>query len=246
MRALMDAELLEAAEACGGRHHIDAAVLLACLADPDLDTAAAPELSLGRRDRLLLELRAATFGQRIDLAAPCPACGELLAVGLTAEALRIDGALPDDTGRERPEVVLPDGRRARLRPLNSLDLAAVAHLHDPAEARHALARRCLEPSPPPGEPELRLPEDLLDTIAHRLAELDPQSDVFVALDCPACGQPWQAPIDIGLVLAHDIEAAARRLLDDIHDLASAYHWTEAEILALPRARRHRYLERVRS
>jgi hypothetical protein len=246
MRALMDAELLEAAEACGGRHHIDAAVLLARLADPGLDAAAAPGLSLGRRDRLLLELRAATFGQRIDLAAPCPACGELLAVGVTAEALRIDGGLADDAGRDRPEVVLPGGKRVRLRPLDSLDLAAVAHLQDPAEARRMLARRCLEAFPPPGEPDLPLPAELVDTIAGRLAELDPQSDVFVSLDCPACGHQWQAPIDIGLVLAHDIEAAARRLLDDIHDLAGAYHWTEAEILALPRARRRRYLERVRS
>jgi hypothetical protein len=243
MRALMDAELLEAAEACGGRHHIDAAVLLACLADPGLDIAAAPELSLGRRDRLLLELRAATFGQRFDLAAPCPACGELLAVGVTAEALRIDGALAHDNGRERPEVVLPGGGRVRLRPLNSLDLAAVALLQDPAEARRTLARRCLEASPPPDMP---LPADLLDIIASRLAELDPQSDVFVSLKCLACGHQWQAPIDIGLVLAHDIEAAARRLMDDIHDLAGAYHWTEAEILALPRARRRRYLERIRS
>jgi hypothetical protein len=243
MRALMDAELLEAAEACGSRHHIDAAVLLACLADPGLDTATAPELSLGRRDRLLLELRAATFGQRIDLGAPCPVCGEVLAVSMTAAALRVDGAFPDDPARERPEVVLPGGRRVRLRPLNSLDLAAVAHLADPAEARHTLGRRCLE-AIPPDEPDL--PEDLLDTIASRLAELDPQSDVFVPLDCPACRHQWQAPIDIGLVLAHDIEAAARRLLDEIHDLACAYHWTEAEILALPRARRRRYLERVRS
>jgi hypothetical protein len=35
------------------------------------------------------------------------------------------------------------------------------------------------------------------------------------------------------------------LLDAVHQLARAYHWSEREILALPRERRRQYLARVR-
>lgn len=240
MHALADAELMEAADACRGRHHIDAAVVLACMADPGLEPAAAPDLRLGRRDRLLLQLRAATFGPRVDLGTACPQCREAVAVSLSTTALTVEPA-----GDETATLALGEAR-FRLRPVTSRDLAAIAGLQDPAQARQTLACRCLEPIGPAADAPLLLSEENLETVAGRLAELDPQADIFATLDCPGCGHSWQAAIDIGLVLAHDIETAAQRLAGEIHDIASAYHWSEAEILALPRTRRRFYLERIRS
>ena len=43
-----------------------------------------------------------------------------------------------------------------------------------------------------------------------------------------------------------MEAHARRLLLDVHQLASAYGWSEMEILSLSATRRNAYLEMVRA
>jgi hypothetical protein len=37
-------------------------------------------------------------------------------------------------------------------------------------------------------------------------------------------------------------ATGDRLLEEVHSIARAYHWSEAEILALPLPRRRRYLD----
>jgi hypothetical protein len=43
-----------------------------------------------------------------------------------------------------------------------------------------------------------------------------------------------------------MEARAKRLLAEVHLIASAYGWSEAEILGLSRARRDFYLDMVRA
>jgi hypothetical protein len=242
MRALSEGDLLDAAEACSGVHPIDAAVLLATWADPDLDTDAAASLPLGRRDRLLLDMRAATFGHRFDLSAACPVCQEKLDISLSSDNLLVEE--PDGDVAAGLASIVSEGEYFQLRPVNSRDLAAVADLRDAGEARRTLARRCLRPIESDGaEP---LSEQLLETTATRLSELDPQADLFADLACPRCGHGWTAPIDIGLLLVREIEVAAERLMTEIHDLARAYHWSEASILALPPSRRAAYLRLVRS
>jgi len=58
--------------------------------------------------------------------------------------------------------------------------------------------------------------------------------------CPACGASNEIAVDPYLVLA----ASPEELFVEVHLLASAYHWSEAEILALPRARRQLYLRLI--
>jgi hypothetical protein len=51
------------------------------------------------------------------------------------------------------------------------------------------------------------------------------------------------PVDL---VWREFAALARRLEDEVHVLASAYGWTESEILALPDSRRRRYVDRITS
>jgi hypothetical protein len=44
----------------------------------------------------------------------------------------------------------------------------------------------------------------------------------------------------------EVAATADRLLDEVHAIAWHYHWSESEILDLPRARRRRYLDLIAS
>ncbi|MEL7046258.1 MAG: phage baseplate protein, partial [Pseudomonadota bacterium] len=73
---------------------------------------------------------------------------------------------------------------------------------------------------------------------------DPQGNVELDITCPSCAEQWQSPFDIVAYLWSELEAWGQRLLGDIHALASAYGWTEAEVLAVTPWRRRQYLERL--
>ncbi|MFD0346200.1 hypothetical protein ACFQ0M_09210 [Kitasatospora aburaviensis] len=77
-----------------------------------------------------------------------------------------------------------------------------------------------------------------------LAAADPQAEALLGLDCPGCGTPWWEPFDLGAFLWADVERIALHTLAEVDTLARAYGWREADILALGRRRRHRYLDLV--
>ena len=53
-------------------------------------------------------------------------------------------------------------------------------------------------------------------------------------------------LDIGSFVWAEIESRARRLLWEVHTLASAYGWSEAETLSLSAARRASYMRMVQA
>ncbi len=73
---------------------------------------------------------------------------------------------------------------------------------------------------------------------------DPRSAIELALACPACGAQWSTPFDIASFLGGEISIAAERLARDVHDLARAYGWREADIVAMSPWRRQLYLDLV--
>jgi hypothetical protein len=79
------------------------------------------------------------------------------------------------------------------------------------------------------------------TIAAALAERDPLVDFRVACTCPSCAHPMEFPIDLEAMALARLAAVRQSLLDDVHALASAYGWTEREILAVPPDRRASYI-----
>jgi hypothetical protein len=64
------------------------------------------------------------------------------------------------------------------------------------------------------------------------------------MSCPACQHEWLAMFDILSFFWTEIEAWAYRTLRQVHTLASAYGWREADVLAISAWRRQRYLEMV--
>jgi hypothetical protein len=129
---------------------------------------------------------------------------------------------------------------------NSLDLLACTDAPDEDTARQTLLARCLAGSAHEGDTNnsAALPAAVLDLVVAQMAATDPQADVQLALACPACGHTWQAVFDILAYLWSELHAWARRTLYDVHCLASAYGWREADILALSPWRRQFYLEAV--
>ena len=63
--------------------------------------------------------------------------------------------------------------------------------------------------------------------------------------CPDCGASTTADVDVTGLLTDRVADQAQRVFLDVADLASAYGWSEPQILALPEPRRRAYLELAR-
>jgi hypothetical protein len=73
-----------------------------------------------------------------------------------------------------------------------------------------------------------------------LEAVAPEVTTAVQISCIGCGQESRVDIDPYVCLQHRHEAISH----DIHTLACTYHWSEAEILALPKRRRQHYLRLI--
>ncbi|WP_371582231.1 hypothetical protein [Streptomyces sp. NBC_01314] len=213
------------------------ALLLHRTARPDLDPAHLPVLPLGEREADLFALRRALFGERMQVRLECTACGADMEFDLDAgEFARSLGGAPDSVVRVRQ-----DGWDVEFRLPSVADLTAAARA---AEPRTALLARCLVSAVRDGSAVAA--DDLPAPVQRRIAEAaeaaDPGADVTLNVACPECGQATRAELDIASYLWTELDAWARDVLLDVHLLATAYGWSEPEILALSPLRRCYYLE----
>ena len=239
MRVLSGADLIDLRERGAALHPIDRALLALDVDGADRDALA--RLPLGVRDARLLAVRRELLGDRLDAEADCPACGERLELALGCSALIAAASPPPEAW----EIEYGDWR-VTVRPLDSLDAAAAAACGDAPAAEELLLSRCVtdvrRDDDAYGAPAL--PHEVRDAIARSLADRDPGAEWLLDLDCPACGHAWQNMLDVADFVWRELAARGDRLLGEVHVLARAYGWREADILELPPARRAAYLALV--
>ncbi len=243
MQTPTSSQLLDAWAAAAPLAASARALALVLAADPEEQPARLASLPVGRRDSRLLELRSRLFGPTLKAVGTCPSCGENLELETEAGAL---APAPAEEDAEGVESVILGSWTARFRLPNSYDLAALEGQADPAEAHRSLLAGCLLEATSEGrQVEANgVPDELAQAIGRRMAELDPLAAPEVAVDCPECGHTWVAPLNLAVFVWTEVDAWARRTLHQVHELASAYSWTEETVLALSPARRARYLELV--
>jgi hypothetical protein len=230
---LSDADILDLWDRGGRRHPIDRALLTLRMAQPDAAPEALADWPLGRRNQALAQMRGDCFGHAIHGWTPCPRCGETLEFETDWRVLA--GQVGDGAGDARITV----GEFVFRLP-TSRDLTRVAHEADPRLAAIRLLESCqTRTDDPPTWSERELAE-----IGERMAQADPFAETRLALACPSCGHAWEASFDIAAFLWEEIEARAKRTLLEVHTLASAYGWSEVEILAMSASRRALYVEMV--
>jgi hypothetical protein len=241
MRALSDSELLSLWERGRTCPPARQALVLLAAAFPDTPPEALAAFSIGERDACLLTLHECTFGSELVSLVLCPACGERLELTFDVADIR---ATPEVAQAESFALSL-DGYTVRFRLPNSLDLMAIADQPD-ADASQMLLERCLLAAEYADEDRAaeQLPTEVLEAVGAQMARADPQADVQLVLDCPACSLHWPAVFDIVSFFWAEIETWAYRTLREIHLLASSYGWREADILAMSQWRRQCYLEIV--
>jgi hypothetical protein len=234
MHALAAADVLSVWERTRGQTPLEQA--LACLA------CAAPERSwrdwasvpFGRFCHALFRLRALTFGPRLSGVVNCPRCDERLEFAVECDdiadpdrELTMGESLRMDVGTHQVELRLP----------SAADLLA-------ARSAGELLARCTRMRDPDIGSEIEWDPVSIAEASLRVADADPLAETTIDLTCPCCGHDWEALLDIVGYLTQEVAHEARRLLGDVHRLASAYGWREQDILALAPSRRRAYLELV--
>jgi hypothetical protein len=252
MRNLSAAELLTAWEHALGQSPVRQALVLLAAAYPEHSPEQLAQFSIGQRDACLLTLRERLFGSQLNSVTACPQCGQRIELAFNAPDIRVEPTTTDATDPAREAITLTtEGYRVHFRLPNSLDLLSIEASTNVDEAREQLLRRCLQSvvcegaESDDGEPldnVSRLPMTLADTIAERMAQADPQADTRLALSCPDCSHEWRTTFDIAIYLAGEIQSWAKHILREVHGLARAYGWREADILAMTPTRRRAYLE----
>ena len=255
MRLPTTAELLQVWEHARRQPPFQQALLLLGAALPDCSAEELLRLSLGRRDLFLLELRALLFGLPCQSLTQCPRCAAPVELSFSLEPWRAADKLL--TAECNEFALEAEGYCVQGRWPNSADLASLWQTMgwqttgaalDEAAARNHLLERCVtaitrnDGQPAESPLATAVPVLVSDAIANQLAEAAPQSDIQLAVDCPACRHQWIEFFDIGAWLMAEINDWAQRLLREVHALALAYHWRESDILLMSATRRRAYLE----
>jgi hypothetical protein len=233
MRTLSDAEFLDLWESGVRRHPLDRALLTLAAALPEVPYERLADWPIGRRNQTLTRLYCENFGSRLLAWTVCVQCGEKLEFEMNAELMAGDDVHGNASADER---VTANEWTFRLP--NSRDLARAVREADPVGGAVRIVESCLVSANPPAQ----WSEEDLSAIGEKLAMADPMAEMRLALHCPDCGNDWLEELDVVSFFWKEIEARGRQVLFAIHALASAYGWSQAEILSLSENRRAMYLE----
>ncbi len=168
----------------------------------------------------------------------CSRCQAKFDVGFRLSQLPVT---PAGAGYPWAELCLA-GRQVRVRLPTGDDEAGLAAMA-PGPARRALALRCvveIDGKSPDSELLDSFGEREIDAIDEALDAIAPQVATTLSATCTECGASQTMEFDVYQAFAFE----AQPLYRDVHALASRYHWSEAQILRLPRERRRLYLDLI--
>jgi len=202
------------------------------------------EMLVGDRDYLLLCLRRMSLGTKFDAVTECPRCASRIEISFNVDEIPVEER-PQEADTFTTVLVRADGSELRVRyhlP-RGRDQERAARAPD-ADRTSVLLASCLDDVV--AVKGSRAAAGLMDTEAGQQLELlmeqqAPQVTLDMDLVCPECGHETSRDFDLGPFLLDELGAGAQRIHREVHSLAYHYHWHEAEILAMPRPRRHLYL-----
>jgi hypothetical protein len=211
-----------------------ALALLARLSRFDDDSLTPGSLFVTDVDVALLRLRQRLLGDEVSAVEHCrsPKCGARVDITFSIDALleHHQPAIPDyvTAATERDWYRTSDGLEFRLP--RAEDQLAIARAADPEEA---LVAQCVRGV---------VAEDALEAVEAAMEAMAPSLCTDLAGTCPECGAAVEAIFDPLHFTLRELRDQASFVYEDVCSIAHHYHWSEAEILALPSARRTRYAE----
>jgi hypothetical protein len=231
MPILSHADCLALWESGQRLHPLDQGLLAVRAAYSGSGSDDAADWPLGKRNRALAQLRFDSFGRWLRGWTICKVCKEKL-------EFEVDGLAIANSEETTPATIQVDGVHFRLP--TARDMAAVCGEPDANQAALALVKSCAIEGV--SEP---LTETQVEAIGESMVLADPMAEILLHFDCPQCTHSFDEVLDIAAFLWTEIEVCAKRLLAEVHMLASAYGWGEAQILGMSPTRRSVYLDMVR-
>lgn len=217
------------------------------------------ELVVADRQYLLLMLRQMTFGDRVQarLLCPWPNCGKGVDIDFLISQVPITGCehekyyvLNIDSFDEAQALGLGDEPfiQVRYRLPNGEDQEALldAPQQNDVIGMTVLLSRCIvkfgrinHPTP---EWLLQLPPSVRLRIERDMEARAPNLELTMEAECPACRRSFIAPFELQDFFFGELKVGTELLFREVHYLAFHYHWSEQEIMNMPRERRRRYIE----
>jgi hypothetical protein len=215
-------------------------LLAACLSDATGHAVSLDEVwdwTLSQRLQALLAMRVASGDVRLELQSPCLQCDEPMEISLDLRDFMGEPAAPRFQWRN------DDGVTLALRLPRGRDLQRWMQANAPAH--ESLAASLVEGVA--GVPEGVQPPALaalLPALDDAFEAHDPLTALCLQAACPACAHENTLACDLESMLVDGFARAQSRMLDDVLQLAQAFHWREADILAMPQWRRRHYLNQL--
>ena len=218
----------------------------------------ARKLLVADRQYLLLKLREVTFGDRVQatIFCPWPDCGKKVDIDFSIKDIPVreskgkgpiytielspEATFIDDHGEEYREIVfrLPNGE--------DQELISPFIFENEALALTMLLGRCIHSIGPlknSGDGIAgRLSPMARMEIERQMEAVAPKVELTMGVNCPECGREFVLPFDIQEFFFGELRVSRDLLYREVHYLAYNYHWSEREIMEMPREKRRRYIE----
>lgn len=187
------------------------------------------ELVISERIDLLLLICQASFGDAHYVTVSCPQCAEKMDIDYTIEELRPVRRTVSSMkiGAQSFSIKEPTGSQQRQWHLDRQDW------------QDDILRYCLGDS----AVDTLTAGDKADAL-EKLLNCQPGTSLELAVNCIGCRHQLWVAISIATIFSRSMADLIETVEEEVHLLASSYHWSEADILALPVLRRKRYVERV--
>jgi Family of unknown function (DUF6760) len=215
----------------------------------------ARQLLVADRQYLLLKLRQLTFGDlvRADLFCPWSDCGRRVSIQFALDEVPVEEPTeraPLHTLTLSPQACGEEAahREVCFRLPNGADQEEVSPLLAQNEAEalsHLLARTIqrIGPLAPPGRERIEALSSLARAeIESEMERVAPKIELDMDTGCPECGRGFVVPFDLQRFFFGELRADGDLLYRQVHYLAYHYHWSEREILTMPRDKRHKYIQ----
>lgn len=218
------------------------ALLLLALARPRDSREALGNMTIGERDRILLDMRRQLFSDQLESLAHCSNCDETLEIALAISEFLSVATSADAAARSSLRVGEFD---IVFRLPTVADAIAIERNRALATARLMLQRRCIVAARKDGssvDPQ-ELDEITLARISRAMEKMDPLSEIRLSITCTNCEHSESILLDIASYLWAELRIEAERLLDEVQLLAREFGWREMDIVAMSGVRRQYYLDR---
>ncbi len=213
--------------------------VLDCIGDQKVDVECVSDLCVADRQYLMLRLAAILDGEQMWLKVTCAHCDALFDV----EVLRCD--LPvKEAGQGFPfvKINLKEWNIVARIPTGE-DQLHLARLSDDEKAMQYLLQSCINSvngKKPNKEFFSMLSEADINVIDEALDKAAPAVCNKLLVACPECSREQYAELDhysLAGINKHDF-------FEEVHTLASHYHWSEAAILDLSQSKRRHYIDMI--